>query len=264
MGGGRRWVGAGLAVVVVAIAVVVLAQGGDDGGGPLNAIAKAAEVTQQEPGGRAFLHTTITSSTTPEGATITGPMVFDDRGRAEGTLTIRGHSTGKAYRATEIVDGTTTYASSDAFDSISEGKKWIEVDLSSAVARAESSTAESPKEGLKMLEKVEGAEKLGPEEVNGVPTTHYRGTFPAAEEVFGVKVDTSDRHIDVWIDAQDRVRRIHVAVKSATRGAESSAASTEMTIDYVSFGRVPTIELPDPDEVFNVTGEIESNLQSIH
>ena len=47
----RRWVGAGLAVVVIAIVAFVVAQGGGSGGGPLNAIAKAAEVTQREPGG---------------------------------------------------------------------------------------------------------------------------------------------------------------------------------------------------------------------
>lgn len=42
----RRWIGAGLAVVVAAIAAFVVAQGGGSGSGPLNAIAKAAEVTQ--------------------------------------------------------------------------------------------------------------------------------------------------------------------------------------------------------------------------
>lgn len=34
-----------------------------------------------------------------------------------------------------------------------------------------------------------------------------------------------------------------------------------MTMDFVEFGRVPKIELPPTDEVFNATGEIESQVQ---
>jgi hypothetical protein len=66
----------------------------------------------------------------------------------------------------------------------------------------------------------------------------------------------------VWIDAQGRVRRMQAALKTAVTEVEGSASTTEMTIDYVSFGRVPKIELPNPDEVFNATGEFESKLQS--
>lgn len=121
--------------------------------------------------------------------------------------------------------------------------------------------ASSPKEGLKVLEGVEDAEKIDKEDIGGVPTTHYRGTFPHAEEVFGVKVDISNPTVEVWIDAQERVRRMQVSLESSVNGVEDSAATTDMTIDYVSFGRVPRIEIPPADEVFNETGELESNLQ---
>jgi LppX/LprAFG-like lipoprotein len=203
----------------------------------------------------------ITSSTTPEGLAESGSMTFDDSGRASGVINVKGLSNGRAAKLTAIADGTRSFISSDALDSIPEGKKWMELDLSSAASNAESSAAEGPKEGLKILESVQSAEKLGQEDINGVPTTHYRGTFPAAEEVFGVKVDTSDRHVDVWIDAQDRVRRTHVVLDSALNDVEESAVTTEMTIDYLTFGRVPKIELPNPDEVFNATSEIESQVQ---
>ena len=39
---------------------------------------------------------------------------------------------------------------------------------------------------------------------------------------------------------------------------------TEMTFDYLDFGRVPEIEVPPANEVFNVTGKVESELQFIH
>jgi hypothetical protein len=260
---GRWWIGAGLAVVIIAIAVIVVASGGGgSSGGPLNAIAKAAEVTQREPGGHATIDATIESPTTPEGISETGPMIFDDRGRAEGTFTVKGLSTGREVTITTIADGTKSYTSSPALDSIPEGKKWVEVDASSAASKTGAPPANGPKEGLKVLEGVEEAEKIGEEEVDGVPTTHYRGTFPHAEEVFGVKVNVSEPEIEVWIDAQERVRRMQMSLKAAVSGVQDSAATTDITIDYESFGRVPKIEVPPADEVFNGTSELESKLQS--
>jgi LppX_LprAFG lipoprotein len=259
---GRWLLGAGLAVVVIAVVAIVVASGGGGGGGPLNAIAKAAEVTQREPGGHATIDATIESSTTPEGISETGPMIFDDRGRAEGTFTVKGLSTGREVTIRTIADGTTSYTSSPSLDSIPEGKKWVEVDASSAAGKTAAPPVNGPQEGLKVLEGVEEAEKVGEEDIDGVPTTHYRGTFPHAEEVFGVKVEVSEPEIDVWIDAQERVRRMQVSLKSALNGVEDSAVATDITIDYESFGRVPKIEVPPADEVFNGTSELESKVQS--
>jgi hypothetical protein len=260
----RRWVGAGLAVVVIAIVAFAVAQGGGSRGTPLNAIAKAAEVTQREPGGRAFIHSTVTSATTDEGLTESGSVIFDDSGRTRGTITARGLSTGREVKVLAIGDGTTVYMSSDAFESIPEGKKWMELDFSSAGKGAGFSVPadDGPKEGLKILERVQDAEEIGKEDIDGVPATHYRGTLPTPEEVFGVKVDYSTLHVEVWIDGQGRVRRMQAAVSGSVNEAEGSATTTKMTIDYGEFGRVPKIGLPAPDEVFNATSEFESNVQS--
>ncbi len=254
----------GLAVVVVALVVFALVSGSGSGGGPLNAIAKAAEVTQREPGGHAVIHATIDSSTTPEGLTEAGSMVFDEDGRARGTLTVRGHTTGQEGKVTVIADGATSYTSSALLESLPEGKKWMELDLSSAVASSSSSLPADggPEEGLKVLEHVEDAEEIGQEDIRGVPTTHYRGTVPTAEEVLGVKVRTSAPQVDVWVDAQGRVRQMSLVVSGGVEGIEGSAVTTAMTIDYVDFERVPKIELPPPDEVFDATSELEAKLQS--
>lgn len=260
----RRWIAIGSAVVVIAIAVFAVAQGGGSGGGPLNAIAKAAEVTRREPGGHAVIHVTVTSSTTPGGFTETGSMIFDDSGKARGTLTVQGHEKGRDGKFLVVADGTTSYLSSDLFESLPEGKKWMELDFSAAGSSLGSSSAPAdggPEEGLKLLERVQGAKEIGREDVNGVPTTHYRGTLPVPEEVFGVKVDLSALRVDVWIDAQSRVRRMHVVVSGAANEDEGSI-TTDMTIDYLDFGRVPKIELPNSDEVFNATSELESEVQS--
>jgi hypothetical protein len=249
-------------VVVAVVAVFVIAQGGGSGGGPLDAIAKAAEVTQREPGGRAVIKATVTSLTTPEGITENGTMTFDDSGRTRGELTVSGQTTGKELKLVSIADGTTTYVSSDAVDgSLPDGKKWMELDLGSATKGFSSSDPASggPEEGLKVLEHVQDSEEVGKEDIGGVPTTHYRGTLASSDEVFGVKVSYSALDTDVWIDKQDRVRRMSIDVSGSIGDGKSR---TQMSIDFVEFDRVPKIELPPADEVFNATGEIESQVQS--
>jgi hypothetical protein len=262
MRGARRWVAAGLAVVAVAIVAFVVAQGGGGGSTPLNAIAKAAEVTQHVPGGHSLIKATVTAAGSPEGLTETGSMDFDDQGRAEGTLSIRGHSTGKEAELAVVVEGEKAYVSSDVLDSITEGKKWMEVDYSKAVKGADtSSPAESgPQAGLKLLEKVQGAEEVGKEEVEGVPTTHYRGTFPVTEEVFGVKTNFSAPKADVWIDSQNRVRRLLIVVTGSLNKGETKTTTAE-EITFTDFGRVPKIEAPPQSEVFDATSELESKVQ---
>jgi LppX_LprAFG lipoprotein len=248
--------------VVIVIVVFAVAQRGGGGSSPLNAIAKAAEVTQRQPGGRAVIKATVTSLTTPEGITESGTMTFDDSGRARGELTVSGLTTGKEVKLVSIADGTSTYVSSDDLDqTLPDGKKWMELDLGSAAKGVSSPdpAGGGPEEGLKILERVHGSEEVGKEDIGGVATTHYRGTLAASDEVFGVKVDISAPQINVWIDAQDRVRRMQLVV-SGSVGEVST--KTEMTIDYVEFGRVPKIALPDPSEVFNATSKIESQVQS--
>jgi hypothetical protein len=259
---GKKWIGAALAVVIVAVAVIVLAQGSDGGSTPLNAIAKAVEVTQREPGGRATLKTKVTVANSPDGLVESGTMDFEDSGRSKGTLTVKGLSTGKEFEVESIGDGTTVYMSADSLGSISGGKKWVKLDFAGAakLQGGATPTQGGPQEGLKTLEQVQDAEEVGTEEVDGVPTTHYRGTFPAAEEVFGVKTHFSAPHADVWIDSQDRVRRMRVVVTGSLNETDAQTTSA-MDINFTEFGRVPKIELPSEDEVFDATSKFESGIQ---
>ncbi|MBS1894553.1 MAG: LppX_LprAFG lipoprotein [Actinobacteria bacterium] len=263
MTGGKRWIGVGIAVVVVAIVVVIVAQGGGGGSSPLNAIAKAAEVTQREPGGRATLVAKVTVSNSPEGILESGTMEFEDNERARGTLKVKGLSNGKELEVESIVDGTTSYSNSDAFEPIADGKKWVKLDFSGAakLQGGATPTPGNPQEGLKVLENVQDAEVVGKEQIDGVPTTHYRGTFPATEEVFGVKSHFSAPRADVWIDSQGRVRRLRIVVAGSLNEGERTT-TIAMDINFVEFGRVPKIELPPADEAFDATGELESGIQS--
>jgi hypothetical protein len=248
--------------VVVAVGIVfALEQAGGGGSGPLDAIAKAAEATQREAGGHALIHATVTVSNTPEGVTENGSMVFEDGGRARGTLVVRGHTTGRRAKVQVIADGTTSYTSSDQLSSLPEGRKWVKVDFSSASSSSLPADG-GPKEGLKLLERMDGAEEIGEGDVRGVTTTRYRGTLPVSEkEVFGVEVQVSPPQVEVWIDARDRVRRMTVIVSGSVAGEEGST-TTDMTMDFFDFGPVSKIELPMQDEVYDATGRVESALRS--
>jgi hypothetical protein len=257
----RRWVAVGLAVVVVVLAVFALEQAGGGGSDPLAAIAQAAEATQREPGGRALIHATLTASDSPEGVTEAGRVVFENNGRARGTLLTRGHTTGRRAKVQVIADGTVSYASSDQV-SLPEGRKWAKVDFSSADSSSSLPAAGGPKEGLKLLEQMDGAEETGKEVVRGVATTRYRGTLPVSEkEVLGVEVQILPPQVEVWIDARDRVRRMTVIITSSVEGEEGST-TTDMTMDFLSFGPVPKIELPKQDEIYDATNQVESNFRS--
>lgn len=76
-----------LAIVVIAFAVFAWQQGSDGGdGGPLNAVAEAAAKTQQEPGGRAVMHSLVTVPGQSESFTLTGHMVYDSEDRAQAVI----------------------------------------------------------------------------------------------------------------------------------------------------------------------------------
>lgn len=248
--------------MAVVLVVFALGQTGGGGSGPLDAIAKAAEETQREAGGHALIRATVTASNSPEGITETGSMVFEDSGRARGTLVVRGNSTGRRAKIQVIADGTTSYASSDQFSSLPEGRKWEKVDLSSAEPGSSLPADGGPTQGLRLLERMDGAEEIGKEHLRGVATTRYRGTLPVSvNEVFGVEVQVSPPQVEVWIDSRGRVRRMTVDFSSSV-GGQGGSTTTDMTIDFLDFGPVPKIELPKQDEIYDATSRVESQLRS--
>jgi hypothetical protein len=258
----RGWIAVGVAMVVIAAVIVVVAQGGSGGSSPLNAIAKAAEVTQREPGGRATIDAKIGVSTSPEELTETGTLSFDDHGGAQGELTVKAAGEEIPVK-TVVVGGTKSFTTSPLLESKLGGKKWLEIDLAEANPEltSQSSADSSPQEGLKVLEKLIGAEEVGKEEIEGEPTTHYRGTIDSSKKVFGVNIHLKEPKLDVWIDGQNRVRRVELDY-SGSVGKSPITTTTAMKIDYVEFGRVPKIEAPHPSEVFDGTEKIEEAVRT--
>lgn len=102
-------------------------------------------------------------------------------------------------------------------------------------------------EGLTLLNSVDNVEKLGSEEVRGVPAIRYRGTTGHVDKPL---------HVEAWIDGDGRIVRMRL-VNSPGRG-KGASPRIDMTTTFFDFGPVPAIKVPDPSEVFDATALAES------
>lgn len=257
---------AGLAILIVALVAFAWQQGGhSDGDGPLNAIAAAAERTQNEPGGRSSMRAVISSPARSESFTISGHGAFDAEGRTRAILTFRRPESNELVEMQMIGNEAAVYMSSDLFGSLPGGDKWMGLDLSFL----QGSDTPLPTDGdamgeLALLETVaDDVQKLGREDVRGVSTTRYRGKVDVSEQAEQLRGESAEElaseieegppmQIEVWIDADGLVRRMRYV--KAERGEHGEKATTiDMRVDFFDFGIEPEIELPDSSEVFDAT-----------
>lgn len=238
---------------------------GEDGAGPLNAIAAAAERTQLEPGGRASMEARFTPAE-GEPFTMTGRMVFDEEnelGRA--VMTFPNPKSGGMATMHSVTDGTVTYMRSSLFGSLPEGREWMSIDLALGEDLESPLGANADAKGeLELLEEVTGVSKRGREVVRGVPTTRYAGTISVAEQTERlrekgaeglsslVEEESGPLWIEVWIDDDGLIRRMDYT--GSQQGAEGEERTTfDVRMDFYDFGNVPKIEVPDPSEAFDAT-----------
>lgn len=252
--------------MIAVLGVFAWQQGdGGGGGGPLNAIAAAAEKTQQEPGGRAAMHSIVTVPGKSAPLTMTGRVVFDAEGRARGVITAPHTVSGGPMKLEVVGDGTTIYMRSSKFGSLPNGAKWMSLDLSLG-DEVDPTTlpAVDAKGELALLEGVDNAQKLGREDVRGVSTTHYRGALSVADQVKRAREEGEDNiaavaeraggptRVEAWIDAKGLVRRMRLVHSQPAEQGEGSL-TIDMRMDFVDFGFEPEIEVPDSSEVFDAT-----------
>ncbi|HEY5941278.1 MAG TPA: hypothetical protein VIT89_00260 [Solirubrobacterales bacterium] len=238
---------------------------GEDGGGPLNAIAAAAERTQLEPGGRASMRAEVTPAE-GEQFTITGQMVFDDEQElGQAVIKFPNPETGDMATMYTVVDGTVMYMRSSLFGSLPEGREWMSLDLALGEDLESPLPANADAKGeLELLEEVTGVSKRGREVVRGVPTTHYAGTVSVSEQSERLQEQGGDGlsslieeqggplRIEVWIDDDGLVRRMDYTGSQPGAKGEGRTA-IDMRIDFYAFGTIPKIEVPDPSEAFDAT-----------
>ena len=267
-----RLAGAGLAALLLAVALFASQQGGD-GNGPLNAIAAAAERTQEEPGARATIRTTVSRPDLSEPFTIGGAAVFNDETeRSRAVMRFRDPESGEPMEMRMVTEGLVMYMSSEMFEPLPGDKEWMKIDLSfGGDPELPFPSGGDPQEELQLLQEAIGARKLGKEEVRGVPTTRYRGMVNASENAehlreqglddlaAAAEEDETPLTVEVWIDADSLIRRMRY-LRSPDEGDEKPE-TVDMRIDFFDFGISPEIGVPEESEVFDATPMLEAELE---
>jgi hypothetical protein len=273
---------------LAAVAAGGVAVSGCGASATLDPIARAAEVTSQQTGARVKLTMQFSSPALPSGYSITATGYFDERDRSgemtmdlagvPGASALPGGGTGNVRM---VFQYPVIYMDMPFLaGKLPEGKTWMKLDLAKAAQAAGINLSQlssleqgDPTQFLEYLRASSGGVlKEGTEVIDGVPTTHYFATLQLSSVL--ARLPSSDQAaakaaleklggagaipVDVWVDAQGRVRRIQLTVAAGTptttaggaAGAASGVSGT-VTIDFTSYGPVPPVVPPPAGEVFD-------------
>jgi len=107
--------------------------------------------------------------------------------------------------------------------------------------------------------------KVGTETLGGVETTHYTATLDPAKIPNGARLQkltgASYQPVDVWIDSDDHVRRLHMAYSMSGSAAAGVGMSNEMTMTFSDYGKNVDVSVPTDAETFDATGEAAKSMQ---
>jgi hypothetical protein len=219
-------------------------------------IARAAQVAAQQQGGLA-----VTLKGTIEAAgrqtTIDGKGKVD-HGTRRGAFTISTGIAGTSIAVKEVMDGRSIYLNTEMLAGRLPGKKsWLRIDLAKAAREkgfdlsslGTNGPSQDPSQVLDYLHGAGPSKKVGTETIRGVKTTHYRAKVDlarAARRSDGAAAKQAIRQlrgtltkagtaipIDVWIDAQHRVRRERVRYTATINTVENTM---DFTTDFTGFG----------------------------
>jgi hypothetical protein len=196
---------------------------------------------------------------------LKGEGVFDLK-RKLGQITMTTNVPGQGdVRVEEIIDGLVIYMRTDALaQALPSGKKWLKIDLVEAGRQSgvdigalqQLGGSGDPTQFLSYLAKAGDVRKVGAEDINGTPTTHYHATIDfaklaksaggAAGSVRQLQKLTGQKSLptDIWIDGSQRVRRQTVAISTQ----RPVPIDFDLTIDYERFGVPVDVHAPAASE----------------
>ena len=196
---------------------------------------------------------------------LKGEGVFDLK-RKLGQITMTTNVPGQGdVRVEEIIDGLVIYMRTDALaQALPSGKKWLKIDLVEAGRQSgvdigalqQLGGSGDPTQFLSYLAKAGDVRKVGAEDINGTPTTHYHATIDfaklaksaggAADSVRQLQKLTGQKSLptDIWIDGNQRVRRQTVAISTQ----RPVPIDFDLTIDYERFGVPVDVHAPAASE----------------
>jgi hypothetical protein len=164
----------------------------------------------------------------------------------------------------------------DAASELGDGKRWLKLDLSGLTDMlgdsAVSSESSNPLDGLEALRGVSSdVTEVGTETVRGTETTHYRATIDLAKALADAPPEARDGArdlldragtptipVDVWLDAQNRVRKYTMQVVGESNGSAGSAVA--VTYELYDFGAPVDVSAPPADEVADLGSLFEGML----
>jgi hypothetical protein len=259
-------------LVVLGLALTTGGGSSSSAGLPSSAITRAAYTTSRAPGFRTAM--TINMQFGSQSMGLNADGYLQDGGRRGelsmmmGGLTIR-----------EVFAYPNVYVQTGGLPGAggSLGSGWMKVDVSSmmhAVGSGGPLASSDPTQMLSFLQAAGVSTPVGMDRVRGVLTTHYHGledlsryasVAPArlraaaqqTAQFLSRMTGSSGLPVDVWVDGQQRVRRIQSSLSLCTRIAPITES---MTMDFFDFGPQPGVVTPPSNQVTDLTGRLDSAL----
>ena len=110
----------------------------------------------------------------------------------------------------------------------------------------------------------------GSEDVAGVPTTHYHAAIDPSkldadaidpDSLLGSLGDADEAVVDVWIDDDSLVHRVQIVADASALGSDLgrtfAGGQATLVLEMSDLGEPSDIEAPPPDEVVDLTGELD-------
>ncbi len=246
-----------------------------------NAQLSAAEVIQQTAQKADEVNTyaadlvvNVTDAKGGQGGVVQGTMLYQKTPQIASDINLsqvsfNGQNVPGGVRV--ILQGDVAYVKLDMLKTlVGATKPWIRLDLkqlgSQAGVNVDQFLGQAQQFDLKtsaaLLTASKDVKSVGSEQVGGVDTTHYSGTFPVDEAVKqlpeeqrgrlqGELASAKDVRFDAWIDAQGLPRKVELS------GGKPDAGTFKATAMFKSFNEPVSIEAPAADQV----GELPQTLQ---
>jgi hypothetical protein len=242
-------------------------------------LGKAAEQTGQTDSFKADMTMQMTGSS-EGGMSASGTMQYRTKPDLAysmnfGQMTVGGQS--MAGMEQRLV-GRTMYMKMPSLTQLGggSGKPWLKISLDELGKKSgmnidellQQSQQMDPVQNTKMLTASKDAREVGKENVDGVQTTHYTGTYRMEDAIAKLSPETQDAyrksvgktgmdamHFDLWVDGKQLPRKMTMQSKQTSEGTMT------MTMKYHDFGQPVQITEPPASEVTDF-GEIMSRLGS--
>lgn len=259
-----------------ALAGAAVALGGCGASQVVDPVAKAATATLSTTGYKIAAVMSVTGSANPVTASLNGTV---DTASGSGSMTINESVAGARVHGPVIFSGLNFWLKSSAIAGAAQrtgGKAWIYVDMSKSLGALGVSSLPStinPSQFLDYLNTVGATPtRVGSVTIDGVKTIEYRATIDLARyaQKYGVSSKTTSAlestlgghslPVEVWIDGQNRVRRIRIAFPECVEG---SKLQFSMTMGIYGFGPQPQVQIPSRHAVYNLTPLLATESRSL-